>query len=183
MTKKIILAGGCYWCVEAIFRRITGVTRVVSGYAGGPNDTAPSYESVSTGKTGHAEAVLIEFDENLTNLETILGVFWEAHDPTTLDRQGPDIGTQYRSGIYYFNDNDLAKIRQSKILAQKLYPNPIVTEIKKLEDESHFFKADNYHQNYYDRNKDSIYCVAIVKPKIAKIEKRFGIRKSRLLAE
>lgn len=181
MTKKIILAGGCFWTVEAVFRRITGVSKVLSGYAGGNSAVSPSYESVSTGSTGHSEAVLIEYDNSQTSLHDILEIFWESHDPTTLNRQGPDIGTQYRSAIYYLDSSELQTIVKSINHHQEKIKDPIVTEVMKIDD-NHFFKADGFHQNYYAKNLNGIYSKSIIQPKIEKIEKTFGIRKSTLLA-
>jgi peptide-methionine (S)-S-oxide reductase len=179
MIKKIILGGGCFWTTEAVFRRVTGVTKVVSGYAGGAAIT-PSYEAVSTGRTGHAECVLVEFNDSQTDLKTILAVFFDSHDPTTLDRQGPDIGTQYRSAIYYTLDDDLSIIRQSLIEHERQYSNPIVTEVKMI-DMTGFYKADTFHQDYYSKNREVVYSKAIIRPMLAKIEKDFGQRKSTLL--
>jgi peptide-methionine (S)-S-oxide reductase len=179
MIKKIILAGGCFWITEAVFRRVTGVTKVVSGYAGGAAIT-PSYEAVSTGRTGHAECVLVEFNDIQTNLKTILDIFFDSHDPTTLDRQGPDIGTQYRSAIYYLSEDDLSVIRQAIIEHERKHPNPIITEVK-LVDMTGFYKADMFHQDYYSKNKEVVYSKAIIRPILVKIEKLYGERKSTLL--
>jgi methionine-S-sulfoxide reductase len=180
MTKKIVLASGLFWTTEAIFRRFTGIVRTSCGYAGGTSDD-PSFEAVSTGRTGHAECVMIEYNPAQTNLGVILEAFWLSHDPTTLDRQGADIGTQYRSGIFYFDSTDLETIVKSVNNAQHMFKDPIVTEIKHIE-ETEYYRADEHHQDYYSKNKDKVYSIAIIKPKIEKIEKVFGIRKTSMLS-
>ena len=172
--ESITLAGGCYWCVEAIYENLNGVQSVVSGYAGGklPN---PTYEEVSTGKTGHAEVVQITYDKKVTNLDEIFNVFFTVHDPTTLNRQGADVGTQYRSAIFYKNEEQ-KKAAQSIINALtkgKIYDSPIVTTLEPL---SQFYKAENYQQNYYANNKSQPYCKLVIQPKIEKFEKLFKDR-------
>ena len=172
--ESITLAGGCYWCVEAIYENLNGVQSVVSGYAGGklPN---PTYDQVSTGKTGHAEVVQITYDKNVTNLDEIFNVFFTVHDPTTLNRQGADVGTQYRSAIFYKNEEQ-KKAAQSIINALtkgKIYDSPIVTTLEPL---SQFYKAENYQQNYYANNKSQPYCKLVIQPKIEKFEKLFKDR-------
>ena len=172
--ESITLAGGCYWCVEAIYENLNGVQSVVSGYAGGklPN---PTYEQVSTGKTGHAEVVQITYDKKVTNLDEIFNVFFTVHDPTTLNRQGADVGTQYRSAIFYKNEEQ-KKAAQSIINALtkgKIYDSPIVTTLEPL---SQFYKAENYQQNYYANNKSQPYCKLVIQPKIEKFEKLFKDR-------
>ena len=172
--ESITLAGGCYWCVEAIYENLNGVQSVVSGYAGGklPN---PTYEQVSTGKTGHAEVVQITYDNNVTNLDKIFNVFFTVHDPTTLNRQGSDVGTQYRSAIFYKNEEQ-KKAAQSIINALtkgKIYDSPIVTTLEPL---IQFYKAENYQQNYYANNKSQPYCKLVIQPKIEKFEKLFKDR-------
>ena len=171
---SITLAGGCYWCVEAIYENLNGVKSVVSGYAGGklPN---PTYEQVSTGETGHAEVVQITYDKNVTNLDEIFNVFFTVHDPTTLNRQGADVGTQYRSAIFYKNEEQ-KKAAQSLINALtkgKIYDSPIVTTLEPL---SQFYKAENYQQNYYANNQSQPYCKLVIQPKIEKFEKLFKDR-------
>ena len=171
---NITLAGGCYWCVEAIYENLNGVKSVVSGYEGGklPN---PTYEQVSSGKTGHAEVVQITYDKNVTNLDEIFNVFFTVHDPTTLNRQGADVGTQYRSAIFYKNEEQ-KKAAQSIINALtkgKIYDSPIVTTLEPL---SQFYKAENYQQNYYANNKSQPYCKLVIQPKIEKFEKLFKDR-------
>lgn len=172
--ESITLAGGCYWCVEAIYENLNGVQSVVSGYAGGklPN---PTYDQVSTGKTGHAEVVQITYDKNVTNLDEIFNVFFTVHDPTTLNRQGADVGTQYRSAIFYKNEEQ-KKAAQSIINALtkgKIYDSPIVTTLEPL---IQFYKAENYQQNYYANNKSQPYCKLVIQPKIEKFEKLFKDR-------
>ena len=172
--ETITIAGGCYWCVEAIYENLDGVKSVVSGYAGGkmPN---PTYEEVSTGKTGHAEVVQITYDKNVTNLDEIFNVFFTVHDPTTLNRQGADVGTQYRSAIFYKNEEQ-KKAAQSIINALKkgkIYDSPIVTTLEPL---TQFYKAENYQQNYYANNKSQPYCKLVIQPKIEKFEKLFKDR-------
>lgn len=172
--ETITLAGGCYWCVEAIYENLNGVKSVISGYAGGkmPN---PTYEEVSTVKTGHAEVVQITYDKNVTNLDEIFNVFFTVHDPTTLNRQGADVGTQYRSAIFYKNEEQ-KKAAQSIINALtkgKIYDSPIVTTLEPL---TKFYKAVNYQQNYYANNKSQPYCKLVIQPKIEKFEKLFKDR-------
>ena len=178
-TKKskletITLAGGCYWCVEAVYENLIGVQSAISGYAGGkiPN---PTYEAVSTGKTGYAESVQITYDKTVTNLDEIFKVFFTVHDPTTLNRQGADEGTQYRSTIFYKNEEQ-KKAAQNIINAlnkSKVYNSPIVTTLEPL---TQFYKAETYHQNYYENNKNQPYCEMVIQPKIKKFEKLFKDR-------
>lgn len=165
-NQKIVLGAGCFWCVEAVYQRIPGVVKVRSGYAGGavPN---PTYEQVSGGKTGHAEVVEVEYDPTKTSLESILNVFWDAHNPTTLNRQGADIGTQYRSSIMYVSEEQKQIAQSSKAGAQKSYSDKVVTEIVPLET---FYVAEDYHQNYYNQNKSAGYCRMVIKPKIDKLK-------------
>ena len=165
-AEYITLAAGCFWCTEAVFQQIPGVISVTSGYTGGtvPN---PTYHEVCTGKTGHAEAARIVFDPKKTSLEKILEVFWEMHDPTTSNRQGPDSGTQYRSAIFYNNDAQKAIAERSKAAASKAISKPIVTEITKA---GEFYPAEDYHQDYYNLNKDrNPYCRAVISPKLKKL--------------
>ena len=162
----ITLAAGCFWCTEAVFQQIPGVISVTSGYTGGtaPN---PTYHEVCTGKTGHAEATRIVFDPKKTSLEKILEVFWEMHDPTSLNRQGSDSGTQYRSAIFYNNDAQKGIAEKSKAAAKKEFSKPIVTEITKA---GEFYPAEDYHQDYYSLNKDrNPYCRAVISPKLKKL--------------
>lgn len=169
--ETITLGGGCYWCVEAVYENLKGVKSVVSGFSGG-KILNPSYEEVCSGTTGHAEVVQITFDKNVTSLDEIFKVFFTVHDPTTLNRQGADKGTQYRSVIFY-NDEEQKKEAQS-IIAElkhaKVYENPIVTT---LEPFTKFYKAEDYHQNYYANNKSQPYCQMVIQPKLEKFEKVF----------
>lgn len=175
--ETITLAGGCYWCVEAVYENLIGVKSAISGYAGGkiPN---PTYEAVSTGRTGYAESVQITYDKTVTNLDEIFKVFFTVHDPTTLNRQGADEGTQYRSAIFYKNDEQ-KKAAQNIINAlnkAKVYDSPIVTTLEPL---TQFYKAETYHQNYYENNKNQPYCEMVIQPKIKKFEKLFKDRLKR----
>lgn len=162
------MGGGCFWCLEAVFQRLNGVQKVVSGYTGGRNPN-PTYEQVCGGDTGHAEVVQIEFDPSKLPLEKLLEVFWAAHDPTTLNRQGHDVGTQYRSVLYYENDAQKEAFEASKKIAQKDQKDPIVTEISPLKA---FYVAEKYHQNYYNQNgKTNGYCAVVIRPKLTKLLK------------
>ena len=163
--EKATLAGGCFWCLEAVYKRISGVVSVTSGYAGGevPN---PTYKEVCTGQTGHAEVVQIEYDQAVISYEQILDLFWEAHDPTTLNRQGADVGTQYRSAIFYHNEEQKKKAQDSKEQAQEKFSDPIVTEITELDT---FYPAEDYHQDYFDLNPQAGYCRVIIEPKLKKL--------------
>jgi peptide-methionine (S)-S-oxide reductase len=165
------LGGGCFWCVEAVFQDLKGVQQVVSGYTGGTVDN-PTYQQVCTGATGHAEVVQITFDPQIISFEDILYVFWRTHDPTTLNRQGADVGTQYRSVIFYHNEEQKAIAEKSKreTNASGLWPNPIVTEIAPLRD---FYEAEAYHQNYYRINPYQPYCQMVIDPKVQKFRKEF----------
>lgn len=172
--ETITLGAGCYWCVEAIFENLDGVKTVVSGFSGGKT-VNPSYEEVCTGKTGHAEVVQITFDKTKTNLDEILKVFFTVHDPTTLNRQGADVGTQYRSAIFYRNEMQ-KKSAQDIIIAlnkAKAYDNPIVTKIEPF---TKFYEAEDYHQDYYAYNKNKPYCRLVIQPKLEKFEKIFKDR-------
>lgn len=167
---KATLAGGCFWCTEAIFKRLKGVTSVLPGYAGGdvPN---PSYEQVCDGKTGHAEAIQIEFDPQTLPYEKILDVFWNTHDPTTINKQGNDTGPQYRSVIFYHSSEQKQIAEDSKKTAQKLYEDPIVTEILPF---TNFYVAEDYHKNYFETHKGALYCSLVIAPKIKKLLKKYG---------
>lgn len=170
----ITLGGGCYWCVEAVYESLMGVLSVESGFSGGdvPN---PTYEEVCTGTTNHAEVVQITFDKTITSLEEILKVFFTVHNPTTLNRQGEDIGTQYRSVIYYRNNDqkDLALGLIAELNNEKVYDSPIVTQVEPF---TKFYKAEDYHQNYYVNHKNENYCKMVIQPKIEKFEKIFKTR-------
>ena len=169
--KTVTLGGGCFWCLEAIFQDIHGVTAVISGYAGGHVEN-PSYEEVCAGRTGHAEVIQIAFDPCVTSLEYLLEIFWTIHDPTTYNRQGADVGTQYRSIVLYTDDAQKITVETSKknTDASDLWTNPIVTEISPLE---HFYKAEDFHQNYYRSNPNQSYCQVVIRPKVEKFHKEF----------
>ena len=171
MANKEIatLGGGCFWCVEAVFERVEGVLSVKPGYAGGKT-LNPTYKEICSGKTGHAEVAQIEYDSKMISFEKILEIFWKSHDPTTLNRQGNDIGTQYRSVIFYHNkaQKELAEISKKKVNASKLWKNPIVTEITKL---NNYSDAEDYHNDYYKNNPNQPYCVFVIKPKLDKLIK------------
>jgi peptide-methionine (S)-S-oxide reductase len=165
-----VLGGGCFWCTEAIFKRIKGVIKVEPGYAGGWKEN-PTYEEVCTGETGHAEVVRIIFDPTVISYRELLKIFFRMHDPTTPNRQGNDIGTQYRSIILYMNEEQ-KKIAEEEIKeAEKLYKKPVVTELKELES---FYRAEDYHIDYYDRNPYNPYCMFVIYPKLIKLEKYFS---------
>lgn len=169
--ETITLAGGCYWCVEAVYENLNGVKSAVSGFAGGTKPN-PTYYEVGSGTTGYAEVVQITYDKTVTNLDEIFKVFFTVHDPTTLNRQGADTGTQYRSAIFYKNE-DQRKAAQNIIVAltkAKVYDRPIVTKLEPL---TKFYKADNDHQNYYANNKNEPYCQMVIQPKLEKFEKVF----------
>ena len=165
------LAGGCFWCLEAVFAELRGVEKVVSGYAGG-YVPEPSYRQVCTGTTGHAEVVQITFDPREISFKELLEVFFTIHDPTTLNRQGGDVGTQYRSAIFYHTPEQKAVAEQvmAEVNAAKLWDAPIVTEISPL---TTFFPAEDYHQEYYQLNPDQPYCRAVIAPKVAKFRKQY----------
>lgn len=157
--------GGCFWCAEAVFQRIPGVKSVVSGFAGGTTAN-PSYEEVCTGDTGHAEVIQLKFDPSIISYDKLLEVFWEAHDPTTLNRQGNDSGTQYRSIILYANDAQKIAAEKSKAEAAKHFSSPIVTQIVPL---TQFYPAEDYHQNYYNQHRTQGYCMFVIGPKLHKL--------------
>ncbi|MDQ2690643.1 MAG: peptide-methionine (S)-S-oxide reductase MsrA [Chloroflexota bacterium] len=165
------LAGGCFWCLEAVYDEIKGVHSVESGYAGGHVDN-PSYREVCNGTTGHAEVVQVHFDPNVVSFRDLLNVFFAIHDPTTLNRQGADVGTQYRSAIFY-HDDEQKKIAEELIRdlnSQDIWERTIVTEVTKFDK---FYVAEDYHQEYYARNRYQPYCVAVVAPKVSKFRKHF----------
>lgn len=169
--ETITLGGGCYWCVEAVYENLDGVKSVVSGFSGG-RVANPTYEEVCTGTTGHAEVVQITYDKNITDINEIFKVFFTVHDPTTLNRQGADVGTQYRSVIFY-KDSEQKKAAENIIAElnkEKVYSNPIVTKVEPFKV---FYKAEDYHQNYYANNKNQPYCKMVIQPKIEKFEKIF----------
>jgi peptide-methionine (S)-S-oxide reductase len=166
-TARATVGGGCFWCVEAVYQTAPGILGVTSGYAGG-NLSNPTYEEVSTGRTGHAEVVQIEFDPDQISYEQVLDLFWKAHDPTTLNRQGPDTGPQYRSIILYENEEEKAIAEKSKKAAQAQFKDPIVTEIVPL---NAFYSAEQYHQDFYQNNPNYPYSRAIIRPKLEKLQK------------
>lgn len=163
---------GCFWCVEAIFEQLNGVEKVESGYSGGEIKN-PSYKEVCTGKTGHAEVIQVSFNPSIISYDELLEVFWQVHDPTTLNRQGNDIGTQYRSVVYYHSDfqKERAEYFKTKLNNEKVYPNPVVTEISAF---GTFYVAEDYHQNYFNENGEQPYCQFVVRPKVEKFQKAFG---------
>ena len=163
---------GCFWCTEAVFLAVRGVQKVESGYSGGKTKN-PTYREVCTGTTGHAEVTRITFDPKVISYEDLLEVFWNTHDPTTLNKQGADEGTQYRSVIFYHNEEqkNVAETYKKQLDASKLYKNPIVTEISPL---TTFYKAEDYHQNYYELNPYQGYCQYVIRPKVDKFKKQFA---------
>jgi peptide-methionine (S)-S-oxide reductase len=169
--EKATFGAGCFWCVEAVFQQLQGVQRVVSGYAGGSVEN-PTYKQVCTGSTGHAEVVQLTFDPEVISFEELLYVFWRVHDPTTLNRQGPDVGTQYRSAIFYHDEEQKAVAEKSRqeTDASGLWPDPIVTEIVPFRN---FYEAEAYHQDYYQENPNQLYCRMVIDPKVRKFQKAF----------
>lgn len=167
-----IFGGGCFWCTEAIFQRIDGVLEVKSGYSGG-TVPKPSYEEVCSGKTGHAEVILIKFDPAKTSYKELLRIFMTTHDPTYLNRQGNDVGTQYRSVIFYMDERqkDISQKYIKELEESQIFLEPIITEIVKFEA---FYEAEDYHQNYYQNNKNQPYCSMVIAPKLDKLEKILG---------
>ena len=165
------LAGGCFWCLEAVYDEIKGVESVESGYAGGHVDN-PTYREVCYGNTGHAEVVQVHFDPNVVSYRDLLNVFFAIHDPTTLNRQGADMGTQYRSAIFYHDDEQkkIAEDLIKELNAQQIWDRPIVTEVTKFDK---FYMAEDYHQEYFARNPYQPYCMAVVSPKVSKFRKHF----------
>lgn len=165
--ETITFGAGCFWCVEAVYQRLDGVVSAVSGYMGGDVEN-PTYKAVCTGATGHAEVVQIKFDPDVTDLKTLVDFFWESHDPTTLNRQGADVGTQYRSAIFYENDEQrkIAEASRDQANASGKFSRPIVTEITPA---STFYVAEDYHQEYYELNKSYPYCRAVITPKLKKL--------------
>jgi peptide-methionine (S)-S-oxide reductase len=165
------LAGGCFWCLEAVFDEVKGVHSVESGYAGGKAEN-PSYRDVCTGRTGHAEVVQVKFDPSVISYRDLLNVFFAIHDPTTLNRQGADVGTQYRSAIFYHDDEQKATAEQliRELNDKQIWDKPIVTEVTKFDK---FYMAEDYHQEYFTKNPYQPYCQAVVAPKVAKFRKHF----------
>lgn len=162
--------GGCFWCVEAVFEKLDGVQSVVSGYAGGRKDN-PTYKEVCSGDTGHAEVVQIAFDPQKISYEKLLEIFWQAHDPTTLNRQGADAGTQYRSVVFYHNEEQKKAAEKSKEAAQWNFTTPLVTEIAPL---TKFYPAEDYHQDYFRNNPNAPYCAVVIRPKLEKLKPKLA---------
>jgi len=171
-TETITLGGGCFWCTEAVFDQVNGVESVVSGYAGG-RIANPTYREVTSGLTGHAEVVQIAYNPEMVSLEQLLEVFFKTHNPTTLNRQGADVGTQYRSVIFYHNEHqrEIAEKVKALLNDQEIWEKPIITEISAFEA---FYKAEDYHQNYYEKNPSQGYCQFVIVPKLEKFKKLFS---------
>tara|TARA_B100001287_G_scaffold275947_1_gene285142 strand:+ start:15179 stop:15814 length:636 start_codon:yes stop_codon:yes gene_type:complete len=172
MSDTIVFGAGCFWCVEAIFQNVDGVLEVIPGYCNGYTKN-PTYKEVCSGQSGHAEVARIVFDSQKIKLSRLLEIFWKTHDPTTLNRQGNDVGSQYRSGIFCLNNNQLKQAQEFKVKldSEKIWSNPIVTQIEMLDV---FYEAENYHHNYYNNNRNQGYCKYIIQPKIDKYNKIFG---------
>ena len=170
-TETATLANGCFWCTEAIFKKIKGVKYILPGYTGGTLKN-PSYDQVCTGKSGHAESIQIEFDPKVIPFEKILDIFWHTHDPTTLNRQGNDIGTQYRSAIFYHDEKqkEIAEKSKRDLEKEDVYKDPIVTEITPFKN---FYTAENYHKDYYEKHKDDPYCNFVIDPKLHKLLQKY----------
>ena len=172
--QQATFGSGCFWCTEAVFLDVKGVSQVVSGYSGGKAKD-PTYEAVCTGSTGHAEVIQISFDPSVVSYEALLEIFWNTHDPTTLNSQGADHGTQYRSVVFYHNDEQkkLAEQYKQQLEASHVYKRPIVTEISPL---TNFYVAENYHQNYFALNPEQGYCQYVIRPKVEKFKKQFSAK-------
>ncbi len=170
--KTAVFANGCFWCTEAVFKMLRGVLSVVPGYTGGDTPN-PTYDNVCSGATGHAEAIKIEYDSTIISYEDLLTVFFYTHDPTTLNRQGNDVGTQYRSAIFYTTSEEKEKAEAviKELNDKHAYDKPIVTEVTLLD---HFYEAENYHHDYYENHKDQTYCNLVITPKLEKMQKRFA---------
>jgi len=166
-TETVTFAGGCFWCIEAVMQQIDGVKSVISGYTGGETEN-PTYEEVCSGRTGHAEAVQVEFDPSVVRFEQLLDVFWQAHDPTQLNRQGADVGTQYRSAVFYHSDAQKKAVQESirNLEASGEVKGKVVTEVAPA---AKFYQAESYHQNYYRENKNASYCRFVILPKMRKL--------------
>ncbi len=177
-VKGVVLGGGCFWCMEAVFQLVDGVVSVEPGYSGGHLQN-PSYEDVCTDKTGHAEVVMVKFDDSIVDLSGILEVFFSSHDPTSLNKQGGDIGTQYRSAIFYLEDEQLPVIESyvNHLIEEKKYRKPIVTQIEKLDK---FYPAEDYHHNYFKNNPEKGYCRLVIQPKVEKVKNKLSVGKIKL---
>jgi len=176
--KTAVFAGGCFWCTEAVFQRLEGVHQVVSGYTGGTIKN-PAYREITSGRTGHAEAIKIEYDTDIISYNELLEIFFATHDPTTLNRQGADRGTQYRSAIFYTDDDqkERSKIMIANLNTEGVFNDPIVTEVAAL---GAFYNAEDYHQNYYNQNSNQGYCQFVINPKLSKLQATY---KSKLKKE
>lgn len=170
--QTAVFGGGCFWCTEAVFQKLRGVKSVLPGYSGGAIDS-PTYEQVSSGQSGHAEAIQFEFDPALISYQDLLNVFFATHDPTTLNRQGNDVGTQYRSTIFYATEEQKQQAQEmiAKLTEEKVFADPIVTTLEPL---TKFFEAEDYHKNYYQRNENQPYCQIIINPKLKKLKEKFA---------
>jgi peptide-methionine (S)-S-oxide reductase len=175
--EVIVLGGGCFWCLDAVFTELTGVRSVESGYSGG-KVAKPSYEEVCTGTTGHAEVVRVTFDPRVISLHDVLSIFFTVHDPTTLNRQGSDVGTQYRSAIFYQGDEQkaVAQAVLKEVSAEKIWDRPLVTQLAPFEA---FYKAEGYHQGYYENNPNQPYCRIVIEPKVRQFREHFKDRRIR----
>jgi len=169
-TESLVLGGGCFWCTEAAYEMLPGVKSAVSGYSGG-NTSKPTYKEIGTGRTNHAEVIKIDYDPEEVSLETLLDFFWDAHNPTTLNQQGADIGTQYRSIILYADEAQKAAAIKSRDAAQETFRDPIVTDIVELKK---FWEAEGYHQDYFANNPNAGYCQYVIAPKIKKLKQQLG---------
>jgi peptide-methionine (S)-S-oxide reductase len=176
-TETAVLGGGCFWCLEAVYNELIGVERVISGYAGG-TVAFPTYEQVCSGRTGHAEVVQVAFDPTVITFRDILEVFFTIHDPTTLNRQGADVGTQYRSAIFFQSPEQerIANEVIAEIKASGIWPAPVVTQLAPLD---RFYPAEAYHQNYFERHPDQPYCSIVIAPKVAKVRQKYLARLKR----
>ncbi|GEA13503.1 peptide-methionine (S)-S-oxide reductase MsrA [Alteromonas sp. KUL49] len=173
-TQVATLAGGCFWCIESAFNSVDGVVSAFSGYAGGHIDN-PSYKAVCTGETGHAEVVQVTFDANSISYREILEIFFSLHNPTQLNRQGNDVGTQYRSAVFYHNEDQKAQAEAiiDEITKEEIWPDPVVTEVVAI---NNYYQAEDYHQDYFKNNPQNQYCSMVVAPKLAKFKKTFAAR-------
>jgi peptide-methionine (S)-S-oxide reductase len=174
MSEKATLAGGCFWCMEAVFSPLSGVEKVVSGYTGGHAES-PDYRQVCSGTTGHAEAVQVEFDPAVISYDDLLEIFFALHDPTTLDRQGADVGSQYRSAVFFHSPAQKAAAEATirRLTQERVFPDPIVTEVVPA---GPFYPAEDYHQNYFAENPGQPYCRAVISPKVAKLRAKYAAR-------
>lgn len=170
--EKATFGSGCFWCTEAMFKRLKGISNVKSGYSGGHAEN-PTYKQVCTGETGHAEVIQLDYDPKVISYDELLEVFWKTHDPTTLNRQGNDVGTQYRSAVFYHNEEQrqLAESYKKKLDDSEIWPDPIVTEITAFEK---FYPAEEYHNDYFSQNESQPYCALVVAPKVEKFKKIFA---------